>query len=221
MLQIGAASEYLLAHIGIGSRFKERSSFGLNARHSIVNEHPLSSSFGLNARHSIVNEHPLSPSFGLNARQSNVNKRPNFAGHSMFSSVQEALTNACQRAFKHRSQIHINKRSRSAGQCMSTSVQISLDIHCNERSNTARQSTSTSARQSMFSSLQEVGHSPYRSSITFLHIARPSLPLSTVRPTNSSLLPLVLTLPSILLPLVLIIPVLCRSSNSYPFCRSS
>ncbi|KOM50490.1 hypothetical protein LR48_Vigan08g131700 [Vigna angularis] len=76
--------------------------------------------------------------------------------------LQKVLANSVQRAFKHRSQIHIDKRSRSAGQCMSTSVQISLDIHCNERSNTARQSTSTSTRQSMFSSLQEVGRSASR-----------------------------------------------------------
>ncbi|KOM29387.1 hypothetical protein LR48_Vigan661s002400 [Vigna angularis] len=108
------------------------------------------------------------------------NERPNITRKFISTSVQEALTNACQRAFKHRSQIHINKRSRSAGQCMSTSVQISLDIHCNERSNTARQSTSTSARQSMFSSLQEVGRSASRtqvherSTFCFLSVRQPS-----------------------------------------------
>ncbi|KOM26302.1 hypothetical protein LR48_Vigan252s001400 [Vigna angularis] len=48
----------------------------LNARHSIINERPLSQSFGLNARQTIVNERPLSQSFGLSARQTIVNERP-------------------------------------------------------------------------------------------------------------------------------------------------
>ncbi|KOM25290.1 hypothetical protein LR48_Vigan86s000900 [Vigna angularis] len=90
---------------------------------------------------------------------------------SVFDLWFQPLDNPCQRAFKHRSTIHVNERSNTARQSVSTSsIQTPLDnpcvrvfkhrstIHVNERSDTARQSMSNersnTARQSMSTSIQ-------------------------------------------------------------------